>query len=105
VTCDKIFAIKEAKRIFDDKVAKLIMAQEYELVSQETQAIRSAQEVFVDQGNNLLKHFNIESQMLHDEYHKLHGLIKYYEEQMKSLQNKVCLQETIIFRLQNYLSQ
>jgi hypothetical protein len=31
VTCEKIFAIKEAKNIFQRKTMKLIQAQDYEL--------------------------------------------------------------------------
>jgi Cdc6-like AAA superfamily ATPase len=64
VTQIKILSIKESKDIFEKRVQKLIKAQEYELTNQESQAIRTAQEVFVQQGQSMIKLFDKEAKLL-----------------------------------------
>mgnify|MGYP006093475937 FL=1 len=47
VTQKKVFAVKEARDIFEKRIRKLIRSQEYELSQQENICILTAQEVFL----------------------------------------------------------
>ena len=49
VTQKKVFAVKEARDIFEKRIRKLIRSQEYELSQQENICILTAQEVFLKQ--------------------------------------------------------
>lgn len=103
VTCRKIEGIKRAKELFECAIDKLAAAQEYELKNQQSQAIRVAQQVYLQKGREAMALFNTESHAIIREYHSLHSLIDFYKEQVATQNQKLAQQECIISKFQTHI--
>lgn len=104
MTKEKILSIKEAKDLFERRVAKLIRAQEYLLRSQEHQAIMAAQQIFIEKAKVVEGLFDHEAKTLKKEYMGISQLIRFYQRQLKGQCDKLALQEQIICKLQNHIA-
>ena len=104
MTKEKILCIKEAKDLFERRVAKLIRAQDYLLRSQEHQAIMAAQQIFIEKAKVVEGLFDNEAKTLKKEYMSISQLIRFYQRQLKGQCDKLALQEQIICKLQNHIA-
>ena len=99
VTQVKVRSIKEAKGIFQKRVNKLLKAQQYEVRSQESFAIRAAHEVFIKKGAEVRELFQADVVALMAEYRALHDLIRFYQRKLKSQYQVICSQECMLAKL------
>ena len=97
-------AVKDSKIVFNNRIKKLIKAQDYEIQCQEAFAIVAAQNVFEFQGQLVRDLFGEETKLFLDEYKNLHNLIRFYQKKLSKQCVAMAQQEMMICKLQNHIT-